>query len=134
MIAGAKELMASSKKLELQVKSFRELWTKDFGFVSRDDQAVCALCCQNVVCRTSNIKRHFETNHKKSIKDDGKKIEFLKKAVSRYQKQSSIFKKVIRSTNRTIKGSYKVAEGIAKHERKFTDKVFIKEGGLSQLC
>ena len=112
MISG---LMASSKKLTLHVRSFGEMWTEDFGFVFRDDQAVCALCCQNVVCRTSKITRLFETKHEKSFKDDAEKIEFLKKAVSHYDQQSSMFKKVIHSTNRTIKGSYKVAEGIANH-------------------
>ena len=92
------KLMASSKKLKLDVRSFQESWTSDFGFVSRDDRAVCALCCQNVICRTSSIKRHFETQHEKSFKDDAEKTESLKKAVSRYQKQSSIFKKAIQST------------------------------------
>ena len=33
---------------------------------------------------------------------------------------------MICSTNQTIKGSYKVAEGIAKHEKSFTDEVFVK--------
>ena len=93
------DLMASSKKLKLDVGSLKEFRTTDFGFVSRDDQTVCALCCQNVVCRTSSIKRHFETKHEKSFKDDAEKIESLKKAVSRYEKQSNIPKTVIRSRN-----------------------------------
>uniref|UniRef100_H2YQ88 DUF4371 domain-containing protein n=1 Tax=Ciona savignyi TaxID=51511 RepID=H2YQ88_CIOSA len=122
--------MASSKKLKLDVRSFQESWTLDFGFVSRDDRAVCALCCQNVVCRTSSLKRHFETKHEKSFKDDAEKKESLKKAVSRYQKQSSIFKKAIQSSNRTTESSYKIAEGIAKHGKSFTDGVFVKEAFL----
>ena len=56
-----------------------------FGFVSRDDLAVYALCCQNVVCRTTSIKQHFETKHEKSFKDEAEKIESLKKAISRYE-------------------------------------------------
>ena len=40
-------LMASSKKLNLHVRSLQKFWTTDFGFVSRDNQAVCGLCCQN---------------------------------------------------------------------------------------
>ena len=35
------DLMASPKKLKLDVRSFQELWTTDFGFVSRDELAVC---------------------------------------------------------------------------------------------
>uniref|UniRef100_H2Z3U0 DUF4371 domain-containing protein n=1 Tax=Ciona savignyi TaxID=51511 RepID=H2Z3U0_CIOSA len=61
-------------------RSFQESWTSYFGFVSRDERAVCALCCQSVVCRTSSIKRHFETKHEKSFKDDAEKRESLKKA------------------------------------------------------
>ena len=60
--------MAACKRLKLDVRSFQESWTTDFGFVARDDRAVCVLCCQNIVYRTSSIKRHFETNHKKSFK------------------------------------------------------------------
>ena len=89
------------------------------------------LCCQNIVFRTSSIKQHFETNHEKSIKDDARKIESLKKAVTRYEKQSSIFNKVISGKNRTTESSYKAAECIAQHENPFTDKVFIKEAFLS---
>ena len=88
---------------------------------------MCALCCQNIDCRTSSIKRHFETKHKKSFKDDAEKIESLKKALSRYEKQSSIFKKVIRSMNATIEGSCKVVEDIAKNQKPFTGAVFVKE-------
>ena len=126
-------LIASSKKLKLRVKSFQEFRTTDFGFVSPGNQVVCALCCQNVVCQTFSTERHFETKHEKSIKVDAEKIESLKKAISRYDKQSSIFKKVIRSTNQTIEvtGSYKVAEGIAKHGKPFTDGVFVKVALLS---
>ena len=86
-----------------------------------------ALCCQNIDCRTSSIKRHFETKHEKSFKDDAEKIESLKKALSRCEMQSSIFKKVIRSMNRTIEGSCKVVEDIAKNQKPFTDAVFVKE-------
>jgi len=57
--------MASSKRLLLDVRLFQESWAADFGFVSEEDCAVCALCCQNDVCRTSSIKPHFETKHEK---------------------------------------------------------------------
>ena len=113
------------------MRSFQEFCTTDFRFVSRDDKAVCALSCQSVVCQTSSIKRHFGTKHKKSFKNYAEKIEFLKKAVSHYEKQSGIFKKVICSMNRTIKGSYKIAEGIAKHGKPFIDELFVKEAFIS---
>ena len=51
--------MASSKRLKLDLKSFQKSWTVDFGFASRGERAVCALCCKNIVSQTSSIKRHF---------------------------------------------------------------------------
>ena len=45
--------------------------------------------------------------------------------------QSSIFKKVIRSTNPTIKGNSKVAEVIAKNGKPFTNGMFVKEAFLN---
>ena len=54
-------------------------------------------------------------------------IESLKKVVSRYEKQSSIFEKVISAANRTTESSYKAAEFIVQHGKLFTDGVFIKE-------
>ena len=58
--------------------------------------------------------------------------EALKKKISRYEKQSSIFKKAICSTNQTMESSYKVAKCIAKREKPSTDSDFIK--GLFINC
>ena len=33
--------MAACKRFKLDVRSFQESWTTDFGFVFRDDRAVC---------------------------------------------------------------------------------------------
>ena len=119
--------MSAAKRSKSDVRQFQESWTTDFGFVRRNDRAVCALCCENVVCRTSSIKRHFETKHKKLFKDDFEKNEALKKAISCYEKQSSIFKIAICSTNQSTESSYKVAECIAKRRKPFTNVDFIKE-------
>ena len=83
--------MAACKRLKLDVRSFQESSTTDFGFIFQDDRAVCVLCCQNSVCRTSSIKWHFETKHEKSFKDNAEKIELLKKTVSRYEKAKQHF-------------------------------------------
>ena len=126
--------IAARKRVKLEVRSFQKSWTTDFDFVPRDDRGVCVLCCQSIVCQTSSIKRHFETKHQKFFKDDAEKIGSLKKALSRYEKQSSIFNKVISGANRTTKSSYKAAECIAQHGKLFTDRVCIYKGGISQLC
>ena len=71
--------MSAAKRSKSDVRQFQESWTTDFGFVCRNDRAVCTLCCENVVCRTSSIKRHFETKHKKLFKDDLRSMKLLKR-------------------------------------------------------
>ena len=56
-----------NKKLKLSSSSsrgFQNWWTEEYGMICSDDKAVCVVCCNKVVCRTSSVKRHFETNHK----------------------------------------------------------------------
>ena len=80
------------------------------------------------------MKRHFETKHEKSFKDDAEKIESLKKAVYRRKKQSSIFKEMNSGANRTTESSYKAAECVAQHGKPFIYGVFTvqkKEAFLS---
>lgn len=74
------------------VAAFQSSWTQEFGFVFLKDRAVCTLCCENVVCRTSSVKRYFEMKHEKSFKDQADKAESIKRAVSRYDKQASSIK------------------------------------------
>ncbi|XP_064110289.1 general transcription factor II-I repeat domain-containing protein 2A-like [Macrobrachium nipponense] len=122
--------MATAKKVKLDVRSFQSSWTNDFGFIQQNDRAVCALCCENVVCRTSSVKRHFETKHEKTFKDSADKAEAIKKAVSRYGKQSNVFKNLSASKSNETEASYKLALCIAKHGKPFTDGDFIKAAFL----
>ncbi|XP_050730475.1 general transcription factor II-I repeat domain-containing protein 2-like isoform X3 [Eriocheir sinensis] len=122
--------MATAKKVKLDVRSFQSSWTNDFGFIQQNDRAVCALCCENVVCRTSSVKRHFKTKHEKTFKDSTDKAEAIKKAVSRYEKQSNVFKNLSASKNNATEASYKLALCIAKHGKPFTDGDFIKAAFL----
>ena len=122
--------MATAKKVKLDVRSFQSSWINDFGFIQQNDRAVCALCCENVVCRTSSVKRHFETKHEKTFKDSADKAEAIKKAVSRYEKQSNVFKNLSASKSNETEASYKLALCIAKHGKPFTDGDFIKAAFL----
>lgn len=122
--------MATAKKVKIDVRSFQSSWTDDFGFIQKNDRAVCALCCENVVCRTSSVKRHFETKHEKTFKDTAEKAEAIKKALSRYEKQTSVLKNLSASKNNATEASYKVALCIAKHGKPFTDGDYIKEAFL----
>ena len=94
-------------------------------------RAVCTLCCENVVCRTSSIKRHFETKHDKTYKDPADRAEAIKRAVTRYGKQSSSLQVFANSQGHVTEASYNLASCIAKHGKPFTDGEYIKEAFLS---
>ena len=63
--------------------------------------------------------------HKKSFKDDTKKIGSLKKGCISLRKAKQ------HESDRTTESSYKTAECIAQLRKPFTDRVFIKEAFLS---
>ena len=82
------------------------------------------------MCRTSSVKRHFETKHEKTFKYSADKAEPIKKALSRYEKQSNVFKNMCASKNTITEASYKLALCIAKHGKPFTDGDFVKAAFL----
>ena len=83
------------------------------------------------MCRTSSVKRHFETKHKKNFKDQADKAESIKRAVSRYDKQASSCKVFTTAKNHGTEASYHIVHCIAKHGKLFMDGEFIKETFLS---
>ncbi|XP_064120814.1 uncharacterized protein LOC135225408 [Macrobrachium nipponense] len=119
--------MATAKKVKLDVPSLQSSWTNDFEFIQQNDCVMCALCCENVVWRTSSVKRHFETIHKKPFKDSVDKAKVIKKAVSRYEKPSNVLKNLeCQQKKNETEASYKLALCIAKHGKPFPDEDFIK--------
>ena len=83
------------------------------------------------MCRTSSVKRHFETKHEKTFKDQADKAESIKHAVTRYDKQASSLKVFPSVKSHGTKASYHIAHCIAKHEKPFMDGKSIKEALLS---
>nr|XP_027218346.1 protein ZBED8-like [Penaeus vannamei] len=65
-----------------------------------------------------------------TFKDSADQAETIKKAVSRYEKQSNVFKNLSTSKNNANEASYKLALCIAKHGKPFTDGDFIKAAFL----
>ena len=45
------------------VRAFQKYWTEKFGVIRKDNKALCIFCFETVVCRTSSVKRHFESVH-----------------------------------------------------------------------
>lgn len=88
-------------------------------------------CLENVVCRTSSVKRHFETKHEKSFKDQADKAESIRRTVSSYEKQIGSLRIFTRLKNIASEASYRLAHCIAKHGKPFTDGEYIKDAFLS---
>ncbi|GFW78087.1 general transcription factor II-I repeat domain-containing protein 2A [Trichonephila clavipes] len=91
--------MASSKKKVQDSKCSREFqnwWAEKYGMINKGDKAVCVLCSGTVICRTSSVKRHFETNHKSFCeKSEPEQKELIASAIKDRNKQSmSMFKYV----------------------------------------
>lgn len=113
--------MATVKKVKLDVRPFQSSWTNDFGFIQQNGRAVCALCREDVVCRTSSVKRHFETKHGKTFKDSADKAEAIQKAVSRYEKQSNAFENQGTSKNKATGGQSNAFENQMTSKNKATE-------------
>ena len=99
--------------------------------MGQKDRAVCALCYESVVCRTSSVQRHFETKHQSKFKTSEKKGEAIKKAISGFKKQTSILSQAFGMKSKATECSYKIAQCVALKGKPFTDGEYIKETFLS---
>ena len=59
------------------------------------------------MCPTSSVKRHFETRHERSFKDQADKGEAIQRPVSRYEKQtvSKSLKQAFAILNKSVVGA-----------------------------
>jgi hypothetical protein len=116
----------TQKRQKLDILLFQDFLTNEYGFIQQKDRAVCALCCETVVCRTSSVQRHYQTKHQSMFKNSEKKSEAIKRAVSGYKKQTSIFSQVIGTKNKATECSHKIAQRVASKAKPFTDGEFVK--------
>ncbi|KAG9485345.1 hypothetical protein GDO78_008432 [Eleutherodactylus coqui] len=99
-------------------RSFQEAWTESFGVIECNGKALCILCNESVVCRTSSIRRHFDTNHK-SVSQLGKteRKEFLEGKWRKYNSQHLSFCNYLSKTNHLTAASFQISLCIAKHDK-----------------
>ena len=110
-----------AKKAKLDPRTFQPSWRDDYGFIPQKDRAVCVLCLDAVVMRTSSVKRHFETTHEKSFKDEADKKESIKRALSAYDKQTNLLKTFTTAKQHATEASYEIVHCIAKRGKPFTN-------------
>ncbi|XP_055380766.1 zinc finger BED domain-containing protein 5-like [Condylostylus longicornis] len=120
--------MSPIKKQKLQdVRSFLPSWTIDYGFIKHGDKSRCGLCSEVIVCRTSSIKRHFETNHREiSEKNIAERRELISQRLKDVEKQSNLFSRFVKTPNNITEASFEISYLITKHSKPFSDGTFIK--------
>lgn len=117
----------AAKKQKLDVRPFQSSWTSDYGFVQQRNRAICALCRESVVFRTSSVQRHFQTRHESGFKDNADRTETIRRAVAQYTKQATFFTKISQGKDQATECSFKIAQSLAEKGRPFTDGEFMKQ-------
>jgi hypothetical protein len=112
-------------------REFQDWWTKRYGVISKQNKALCAMCSESVVCRTSSVKRHYESNHKWLLdKSEDEQKEYISRQVKNANLQSGSFVKFVKSTSNLVSASFEVSKIIARHGKPFSDGDYIKESWL----
>ncbi|GFX96220.1 SCAN domain-containing protein 3 [Trichonephila clavipes] len=129
-------MASSTKKLKVQDskcrREFQTWWAEKYGMINKGDKAVCVLCSGTVVCRTSSVKRHFETNQKSFCeKSEPEQTELIASAIKDRNKQSMSMFKYVSKNCHTSAASYSDANAIARHGTPFQEGEFLKEAWLT---
>ncbi|XP_058026529.1 general transcription factor II-I repeat domain-containing protein 2-like [Ahaetulla prasina] len=126
--------MSAAKKARTDSgRSFQEAWTKSFGVIEHSGKALCTLCNESVVCRTSSVRRHFDTKHK-SVAELGatERKEFMEGKLRKYHSWSLTFSNCLSRTNHLTAASFQISLCIAKHGKPLSDGDIIKTAMLSR--
>lgn len=112
-------------------RDFRDWWTERYGMMKKNDKALCVMCSECVVCRTSSVKRHYETKHKWLLeRSEEEQKAHISRELRNAHYQSSGFLQFVTSTSKLVAASLEVSKTIAKHGKPFSDGDYIKEAWL----
>ncbi|CAI6374014.1 unnamed protein product [Macrosiphum euphorbiae] len=93
----------------------------------KNNKALCVLCSESVVCRTSSVKRHFETSHKTLFTKSADELKcFISRALSNKDAQNDKLIKFVKKCDNLVSVSFDVAKSIAVGGKPFSDGDFIK--------
>lgn len=108
-------------------RQFKEWWTEMYGVTEYNEKSICVFCSGTVVCRTSLVKRHFETTHKDILnKSLEERKEYIAKAIKNACIQSSTLKSFTDRGSASIAASFEISKIIAKKGKPFSDGEYIK--------
>jgi hypothetical protein len=110
--------MSLSKKMKCSEEStnrnFQEWWTLKYGMIFKNNKPLCVLCSESVVCRTSSVKRHFETIHKTLLTKSADELKyFISRALSNKDAQSDKLIKFVKKSDNLVSPSFDIAKSIA---------------------
>lgn len=95
--------------------------------ILRNNKIVCFLCSGSVICRTSSVKRHFETVYKTLLsKSTDEQKSHIARALSNKNVQINTLVKFVKFSISLISASFGVAKSIAVRGKPFSDDDFIK--------
>ena len=118
------------RKVEEENRNFQEKWQNKYFVTEARDKVQCLICLETVAVRKEyNVKRHYETKHKKqydvfSGKMREEKITQLKSALS---KQQNFFPNLNETSKNAVRASFALSEKIVQSSRPFTEGTVIKE-------
>lgn len=111
-------------------RAFQEWWTERYGMIHRENKALCAMCLESVVCRTSSVK-HYESSHSWLLgKSEDEQKEHISRELKKVISQSTSFVNFVKSSSNLVAASFEVSKIIAKHGKLVSDGDYIKEGWL----
>ena len=89
-------LPVKKRKVDSEMRIFKECWTEQYFFICHNGQPLCPICQEMIAVKKEfNIKRHYESKHSKYSEYTGliriDKIKALKKSIS---KQQMVFTKI----------------------------------------
>ena len=126
-------LSTKKRRLIEDVRVFQKYWTEKFGVIEKDNKALCIFCLETVVCRTSSVKRHFESvDDNINNKTEEEQRELINSKLSKTKKQADKFMNFIsgRSSSNLVAASFEDSKVIAQHGKPLSDGDYIKEAWL----
>ena len=99
--------------------------------IEKENKALCLFCFETVFCRTSSVKRHFESVHNHVNNKPKRNKKLIRSKLSKTKKQANNFMNFSgRWSSNLVAASFEVSKVIAQHGKPLSDGDYIKEGWL----
>ena len=127
--------MEASKKRKVadEGRVFNEEWLKNYFMIEHNGKPLCLVCKQTIaVMKEYNVKRHYETLHKKQYEEySGKsRIDVAIRLKREYQKEKKVLSNFIKPQTTSTVASYEIALMMVKKSRSFRDGELVKQGAI----